>query len=294
MGTLSGIDPNNNVSFLNAGKPVTGNTGVANPNGPTSPIGSPVPIANPVGPIGNNNGGLLSGNLNLLPSATGNPANGLLTTNPVPVAGYNTGSPSSTVPVNSSQTTPNALGASTLTANQNKQLTDTFGKGTGSLLASEISNLGSDDSSYMQAYEKAMAGTNAENLATLNTTLGNEGISSNSSTAAIENADFEAGVTSQEGLQEQQLQMNDLNQLIGLTESIEAPSVAEVNSGGFLNDLGQVIGDAGSIASDIEGIPSGGGGSVPIGQSSQSGLLGMSNASTAGLQTTDSSISDLI
>jgi hypothetical protein len=132
----------------------------------------------------------------------------------------------------------------------NKQLVDIYGKGEGNLLNSEISNLGSDDSSYMQAYEAAMAPVNAENLSTLNTTLGNSGVGANSSTAAIANADFEANVTSGEGLQEQQLQMNDLQNLLGLTTGLEGSSQAEVSSSGwgeFLNSVGSLSSDAGSI-----------------------------------------------
>lgn len=136
----------------------------------------------------------------------------------------------------------------------NKQLTDTFGKGEGSLLSSEISNLGSDDSSYMKAYEDAMAQPNAENLTTLNTTLGNEGVSGNSSTAAIANADFQTGITSQEGLQEQQLEQTQIQDLLSLTEGLQGPSAEEVSSGGFLNDLGAIAGDVGAVLHGGSGV----------------------------------------
>lgn len=131
--------------------------------------------------------------------------------------------------------------------NLNKQLTDTFGKGEGSLLSSEISNLGSTDSTYMQAYEKSMAPVNAENLATLNTTLSNEGVSGNSSAAAIANADFQTGITANEGLQAEQLQQTQIQDLLSLTTGLEGPSAEEVSSGGFLNDFGAIAGDVGSI-----------------------------------------------
>lgn len=208
-------------SLNNAGKPVIGNTGTANPN-KLAPVPTPVSGVRPV--IGANNGGILSTNPITAPNTTGT----LLPSNSVPVTSV--GPPSTATP-----------SSSLITPEEQKQLTDIYGKGTGNLLSSEISNLGSEDSSYMQAYKKAIAPINAENLATLNTTLGNEGISSDSSTAAIENADFMANVTAQEGLQEKQLQMNDLAQLLGLTESTLSDSKDEVSSGGFLNDIGAVL-----------------------------------------------------
>src|SRR5271155_4859096 len=118
------------------------------------------------------------------------------------------GAPSTGVPPSSgiptSPTNPGVTGQTPQQAQeQQKQLVDIYGKGTGNLLNTLIGNIGGSDDAYMQAYEQAMAGPNAENLATLNTTLGNSGIGMNSSTAAIANADFESNITSQEGLQEQ-------------------------------------------------------------------------------------------
>jgi hypothetical protein len=91
----------------------------------------------------------------------------------------------------------------------------------------------------MQAYIAAMAQPNAENLATLNTTLANAGVSSNSSTAAIANADFQAGITAQEGLQEQQLQQTDQQNLIGLLEST-MPAANKQASTSIWGDIGAV------------------------------------------------------
>lgn len=199
------------------------------------------------------------------PSLTANPASSPMTstlvdpsTNPFMPTPLSTGTPIA-APTTAAVPTPSPIAGSN-PGNVTKQLTDTFGKGTGSLLDSEINNLGSGDSSYMQAYKAAMAPANAENLATLNTTLGNGGVSANSSTEAIADADFQSNVTSQEGLQEQQLQMNDLSQLLGLTESIENPSVAEVSSGGFLNDFGKIATDVSALIPGAPGMPSMGGG----------------------------------
>jgi hypothetical protein len=126
------------------------------------------------------------------------------------------------------------------------QLTNVFGAGVGGDISSTINNLGSTDSTYMQAYQAAMAQPNAENLATLNTTLGNSGVGANSSTAAIANADFQTGVTSQEGLQEQQLQQTDEQNLIGLLTSTEAAANKQAST--------SVVGDIGDTLTTIAGM----------------------------------------
>jgi hypothetical protein len=123
------------------------------------------------------------------PTLTGGPAPAIPgTVNPVgatpPVAG---------VPI-VNQGVGGAIPVSQQQASQ-QQLTNVFGAGVGGDISDTINNLGSNDSTYMQAYTAAMAQPNAENLATLNTTLANSGVSANSSTAAIANADFQTGVT---------------------------------------------------------------------------------------------------
>jgi hypothetical protein len=136
--------------------------------------------------------------------------------------------------------------------NSQKQLQDVFGKGIGGDIQDVIQNLGSGDSSYMKAYAAAMAPQNAENLATLNTTLGNSGVSANSSTAAIANADFQTGVSTQEGLQEQQLQQTDEQNLIGLLTSTEGAANKEASTS-IWGDIGGVLGAVGSDVSTAVG-----------------------------------------
>lgn len=134
-----------------------------------------------------------------------------------------------------------------------KQLTDIYGKGEGGLLGSLLMNLGSNDSSYMDAYHQAMSKSTAEGMATLDTSLGNAGISANSSAAAIEKADYMSGVTSQEGLQEQQLIQTQQQEAIGLTQGLQQDSKAE-NSTSWLNTAAQVVGIAGQVAGDVTGL----------------------------------------
>lgn len=140
-----------------------------------------------------------------------------------------------------------------------KQLNDIYGKGEGGLLSSLLMNLGSNDSSYMDAYKQAMSKSTAEGMATLDTSLGNAGISSNSSAAAIEKADYMSGVTSQEGLQEQQLILQQQQEAIGLTQGLQGDAKAE-NSTSWIDTLGQVAGVAGTFIGDATGLSSVGSG----------------------------------
>lgn len=160
-----------------------------------------------------------------------------------------------------------------------KQLVDIYGKGTGNLLNNLIGNLGSNDSSYIQAYQNAMAKQEAEGLSTIDTSLGNAGISANSSTAAIENADYISGIGAQVGLQEQQLINQQTQDLIGITQDLQKPSQEEVGTS-WLDTLGQVVGVAGNIAGDVIGMDGGGG----IESAISSLIPGM------GRQTTDAAI----
>lgn len=195
------------------------------------------------GPSGLGMGGKVGGATPIPLGVSLNPA-----TQEPPVSPILTGSPTA-VPVNTGATgsdivnpnDPNNLSTNVRMAGE---LNNIFGSGVGGLINSVAGDIGSTDSSYMQKYKDAMAGSNAEKLATLETTLGNEGVSADSSTAAIAQADFESGVVADEGLQEQQLQMNDLAQLLGLTESLEAPAQAAQADSGW-NLFGKVVGDVG-------------------------------------------------
>ncbi|HEY1645810.1 MAG TPA: hypothetical protein VGF75_05575 [Candidatus Saccharimonadales bacterium] len=157
-----------------------------------------------------------------------------------------------TAPVSSTATNADGNPNASLTADQNKQLTDIYGQGTGSLLSGLIGNLGSNDSSYMQAYNAAMSKQTAEGAASLNTSLGNAGISANSSASAIENADYQTGVTAQAGLQEQQLLQTQSQQEIGLVQGVQGASAQEVGTS-WLTDAGEALGVAGTVAGDVLG-----------------------------------------
>jgi len=203
----------------------------------TIPVGNGAGSTNP-GPTGMGAiaptiaGGMPVPGTGAIPTTTTAP--GIPGANPLPVT-------PGTVPSALSGSNPNDL---------SHQLKDVYGKGVGGALDSVITNLGSNDSTYMQAYQKAMAGPNAENLATLNTTLGNAGVSASSSTAAIANADFQSNVSAQEGLQEQQLQQTDEQNLIGLLTGTQSAANKQASTS-IWGDIGSVLGGIGSDAAGI-------------------------------------------
>lgn len=169
-----------------------------------------------------------------------------VTSGAIPTAATAPGIPGATPLPVTAGTVPSPLAGSNPN-DLSKQLTDVYGKGVGGATDALINNLGSGDSTYMQAYAKAMAQPNAENLATLNTTLGNSGVSANSSTAAIANADFQSNVSAQEGLQEQQLQQTDEQNLIGLLTGTQGAANKEASTSVW-GDIGNVLEGAGQVA----------------------------------------------
>lgn len=261
MGTV----PMANPLAQNAGKPVLGNTGSANPNSalnvpmlgnakPPNPTTAPLSASAVTAQKQSGSGGF------------GTPA----TSTPVPIASpqtpLNPNAGSSTTPGTPASGSPvsNPITANYTPQQQQqlqKQLIDIYGKGEGGLLFGLINGMGAQNNAYMTAYEKAMAPVNAENLATLNTTLGNSGIGANSSIFGIANADFEANVTAQEGLQEQQLVQQDQQDLINITESMQNAAIKEVSTS-WLSDLGDVLTGIGGAIPGIGGLIKGIGGAI--------------------------------
>lgn len=291
MSNLSTVpDLTNNNTFLNQGKPVVGNTGVANPN---NSAGGPMPlpiVGAPSGTLGLGNGGLVSGQppqppLSVAPVYTPGNGSGITANSTIPGTLSTTGVASSAVPTATTPGVGTGATAGTIVPNLDNGLNSTYGSGLGSLISSEIGNLGSNDSSYMQAYDKAMGNSNAEQMATLQTTLGNEGVSGNSSTAAIAQSDLLSQETSQEGLQEQQLQENDLSQLLGLTESVEGSVAQEYAASSPMAIFGDIASGVGDIAGGVLGL----GGISGLTSGGKGGGGGLMVPGPTGLQTQDPS-----
>lgn len=186
------------------------------------------------------------------PNRTGNMVN---TPKPTAVTAAPTATTAAAAPTATSGNNGNPLSGYSPQQDQQlqKQLNDIYGKGEGGLLYSLLQNLGGNDSSYMQAYHQAMGHTQAEGLSTIDTGLGNAGISADSSTAAIEKGDYLSSLSAQEGLQEQQLLQTQQQESIGLVQGLQQSAQAE-NSTSWLNTLGQVAGIAGTFVGDATGL----------------------------------------
>lgn len=195
-----------------------------------------------------------------------------------PTTGTSSGTSSSGAPV-ANNGNPIAGYTPQQTADLQKQLNDTYGKGEGGVLFSLMQNLGSNDSSYMTAYNQAMSKQTAEGQASLTTAQGNSGISANSSAAAIENADYQSGIQAQAGLQEQQLLQTQQGEAIDLAKSTEGATAAE-NSTSWLNTAAQVVG----IGATLAGVPGAAGALPGLFQSPGAGTVPSMSGSGAGAQ----------
>lgn len=233
LATIPGLAGGMATGAKNLGVPVLGSAGRNQYSPPTSTMTQPV----------SQQTGSLPGN----PAAvTGQP--------PVPTV---TGVPPvMTAPLTTS--TPNVggiFGAGKSGANLQKQLIDIYGKGVGGAIGTLLQNLGSNNSAFLDSFRQAMAGQQAEDLSTIGTSLGNAGISADSSTSAIEKADYLAKSNAQLGLQEQQLINQETSQAIGLVQGTQESAQKEVSSS-WLDTLGQVAGIAGTFVGDATGLSS--------------------------------------
>jgi hypothetical protein len=258
MGTVPGLAGGMATGQRNAGIPVPGNTMGLNQNSPITGGNMPPPsVGTRPGSAVPGAGGTGSapafkapgGNVQALGSPSVPGSVSPINTPPVAATGA-TGTP------------PASASGNPITQKQqtdlNRQLTDIYGSGTGSTLAGLIGDLGSNDSSYMQAYNAAMAKQTAEGVSTIGTSLGNAGISANSSASAIEKGDYLSGVTAQAGLQEQQLLQTQQQTEAGLLQGVQSDSAKETGTS-WLDTLGQVVGIAGDAVGAVTGLSSIGG-----------------------------------
>lgn len=238
---VAGNSQYTNNSLSNIGLPPVGNGA-----GSQVPGASSITAGNPTGRAA----GAVPGTSLATPSTTPVQATATPVSGAVPTTATLSGQGSTQITVPTSGSGPSSDLNTAAQTDTLTQLQNQYGKGIGATIASTLENLGSNNSSYMQAYEQSLAQPTAENLATLQTTLSNEGVGANSSTSAIAQADYEAGVTSQEGLQEQQLLQSQTGEEVGLLESLEG--VANKNQGtSILGDIGSTLSGIASGVGDI-------------------------------------------
>jgi hypothetical protein len=168
--------------------------------------------------------------------------------------------PTSAAPAGSSSV-PNAVGliqsnadTTGTTGALTKQLTDIYGKGTGGALSSLLENMSGVDSAVLQEYQQSLVPQEATAQANLDASLGAGGVSSNSSVAAIGNANLQAQETAAIAGESANLTQSQENLTAQILEGTEQSAQQEVSESGW-NVFGQVLQDVGSVASDFMGMP---------------------------------------
>lgn len=167
--------------------------------------------------------------------------------------------PTASVP--SSPTTPGQAGSNSplvttsTDGNQNalqKQLIDIYGQGVGTELMTLLNGMGGTNSAAFQQYLQSMAPVEASEKAGLATSLGNMGVSGNSTVMANSMADLNAQFNAQASGVDSQMMMQQLQDTIGIVSGTQQSAQQEVASSGW-DVFGQVMGDIGGLAGDTIG-----------------------------------------
>jgi hypothetical protein len=147
-----------------------------------------------------------------------------------------------------------------------KQLTDIYGSGVGGALSSELGSMSGTNSAILQEYKASLAPQMATAQANVNAALGAGGVSSNSSVAAIADANLQAQETAAISGESAQLTEHDQDLTANILGSTMGAAEKETASSGWT-----VFGDVmGAISQDAGAILHGGAGATntsPMGSS---------------------------
>ena len=131
-----------------------------------------------------------------------------------------------------------------------KQLTDIYGQGVGSELMTLLGGMGSTNSASFQQFMASMAPEEASQRASLNTQLGNMGVSGNSTVAADANADLTSQFNAQAAGFNANLIQTQLQDTIGIVTGTEQSAQQEVASSGW-DVFGQVMQSLGELGGQV-------------------------------------------
>ena len=157
-----------------------------------------------------------------------------------------------------------------------KQETDIYGKGIGGAINDLLEGMSGTDSTILQEYTQSLVPQEATAQANLDASLGAGGVSSNSSVAAIGNANLQSQETAAIAGEEAKLTQSQEDLTAQILTGQQGAAAKEVAESGW-DVFGQVLGDVGSIASDFIGLGGLGGGksggsSVPASPTSSVGF----------------------
>jgi hypothetical protein len=145
-------------------------------------------------------------------------------------------------------TTSGAQIAQSSDPNQNllqKQLVDIYGKGVGGELTGLLTSMQGTDSAALQSYIASLQPQEAKAQASTNATLGAQGVSGNSSVAAIADSNLQAQETAAIAGESAQLQTHQEDLTASILSGTQQSAQKEVASSGWqvfgdvLNSLGQ-------------------------------------------------------
>ncbi len=146
-----------------------------------------------------------------------------------------------------------------------KQFTDIYGQGTGASLFNLVNNMSGTDSTVLQEYIQSLAPSFAQSQATVNTTLGEQGVGKNSTVNAIAQSNLQSQENANISGEAASLTMDQQQLTAQILEGTEGASAKETASSPW-TILGNVLA---SGASDIGAITSG---ATPIQQDQQAGI----------------------
>jgi hypothetical protein len=133
------------------------------------------------------------------------------------------------------------------------QLKDIYG-GSGDLISTLLGSISGTSSTALQEYINSLKPQEAQAQANLNASLGAGGVSANSSVAALGNANLQAQETAAIAGESAKLTMADQSLEAQLIESILPSAEKQTADSSPLAELGTILGDIGSVASDFMGL----------------------------------------
>lgn len=157
-------------------------------------------------------------------------------------------------------------------SNIDKQLIDMYGKGVGGMLNSILAGMSGTDSQIFKQWLAGQQPVQASERAQLQGTLGQEGISGNSSVSAIANSNLTAQFNAQAAQENSNLMTQQLQDTIGILTGMQGAASKEVASSGwttFADVMNNITGDIGNLM--------GGSYQTNAGQGLPSAPTGMSN-----------------
>jgi hypothetical protein len=160
---------------------------------------------------------------------------------------------SGTVPGSTATASSNPLITGAQDGGQNallKQLTDIYGTGVGSELMTLLGGMGGADSATFQQYLSSMKPAEASATASLNDTMGAQGVGPNSTVSAIANSNLQSQFTAQASQFDSQLMTQQLQDTLGIVTGTQQAAAQETASSGW-DVFGNVLNSLGKDASTV-------------------------------------------